>query len=97
MRNHNSRRDGRRHLAIGIRPVLGILATAILVAACDSSPTDPLPDPSASVTGVVTSTAIGKPVAGAQVLMGVSLIDTTGADGRFVLKNVPAGSLLKCE
>jgi dienelactone hydrolase len=90
MRNHNSRRDGRRHLAIGIRPVLGILATAILVAACDSGPTDPPPLP-ASVAGVVTSTATGKPVAGAQVSIG-SITDTTGTDGRFVLKDVPPGS-----
>jgi dienelactone hydrolase len=88
MRNHNSRRDGRRRLAIGIRPVLGILATAILMAACDSSPTEP--PRLASVAGLVTSTATGQPVAGAQVSIG-SITDITGADGRFELKDVQPG------
>jgi N-acetylneuraminic acid mutarotase len=65
------------------------VAAALIAAACASSDAVP-PVPTATVSGVVRSPG-GVPVAGAVVKIG-SAADTTGADGRFELQNVPVGS-----
>ena len=67
----------------------------VLAAACaQSDPSGPNPNPiqtpAATVSGVV-SAATGSVIEGATVKIG-SAAATTGADGRFELQNVPAGS-----
>lgn len=66
------------------------LATGILVAACGGS--DPIGSgaETATVSGVVRATS-GAVVEGASVKIGGATA-TTGADGRFELKNLPVGS-----
>ena len=72
-----------------VRAFVGALVASIPLAACgDGSPTPPAP--SATVSGVVTA-ASGPVVEGATVKVGTAAA-TTGADGRFELQNVPAGS-----
>jgi pimeloyl-ACP methyl ester carboxylesterase len=69
-------------------PALAIaLVTSIFVAACGAS--GPA-GPTATVSGVVKSAA-GAVIEGASVNIG-SATATTGADGRFELQNLPAGS-----
>ncbi|HEX8274539.1 MAG TPA: SusC/RagA family TonB-linked outer membrane protein [Longimicrobiaceae bacterium] len=54
---------------------------------------DPLLAQDASVNGQVTDQATGRPLAGAQVVVGgTSLRAVTGADGRYGIANVPAGT-----
>ncbi|MEW5926345.1 MAG: SusC/RagA family TonB-linked outer membrane protein [Gemmatimonadota bacterium] len=54
---------------------------------------DPLPAQESSVSGQVTDQATGRPLAGAQVVVGgTSLRAVTGADGRYGIANVPAGT-----
>jgi|GEM_PF-2301475 len=71
-------------------PALAIaLATSIVVAACGKS--DPGgPTTTATVSGVVRA-ASGVVIEGASVKIG-SATGTTGADGRFELRNLPVGS-----
>ncbi len=54
---------------------------------------DPLRAQESSVSGQVTDQTTGRPLAGAQVTLGgTSLRAVTGADGRYGIANVPAGS-----
>lgn len=54
---------------------------------------DPLLAQESSVTGQVTDHTSGRPLAGAQVTLGgTTLRAVTGADGRYGIANVPAGS-----
>lgn len=73
-------------------PMLALaLILSVVLAACDSSEPDPPPPaPRATVSGVVTATT-GAAVEGASVGIG-SISATTGADGRFELRNLPVGS-----
>jgi pimeloyl-ACP methyl ester carboxylesterase len=67
------------------------LATSMLVTACGTSdPGDPIATGAATVSGVVTA-ATGGVIAGASVKIG-NATGTTGADGRFELANLPAGT-----
>ena len=75
--------------SISIPTLAMALATFILVAACGKS--DPgVPTATATVSGVVTA-ATGAAIEGASVKIG-SVTGTTGADGRFELRNLPVGS-----
>ena len=71
-------------------PTLAIaVATSLLVAACEGS--DPgVPIATATVSGVVKD-ATGAVIQGASVKIG-SATATTGADGRFELRDLPVGS-----
>ena len=62
---------------------------ALFLVACGGS-VDPTPQLTAIVSGVVTA-AGGAPIEGASVTVG-SATATTGADGAFVLQNLPVGS-----
>jgi dienelactone hydrolase len=65
------------------------LSAALLLAACGDEPTTPR-RVTGSVAGTVTNAVDGNPVAGASVRAG-NVVDTTGADGHFMLAGVPAG------
>ena len=69
------------------------LVASVLVAACGSDPSGPdapTPDPTATVSGVV-SAAGGAAIAGASVKVG-SATTTSGADGAFELADLPVGN-----
>lgn len=70
-----------------IRPTILSLSSALLLMACEEDPMAPVP----TVTGIVTSSATGDPVTGAEVRIGTAAV-TTGADGRFELTDLPAGA-----
>jgi TonB-linked SusC/RagA family outer membrane protein len=54
---------------------------------------DPLHAQESSVSGQITDQTTGRPLAGAQVVVsGTSLRAVSGADGRYGIANVPAGS-----
>src|SRR3712207_2570829 len=73
---------------VSMKPAIA-LVTSILVAACGGS--DPArPTATATVSGVVRA-ASGAVIEGASVRIG-SATATTGADGRFELRDLPVGS-----
>ena len=90
-------------LRAALRPPIKCLFAALILVACHDGPLTPirLPPPSppsvtGAVTGTVTDAVNGNPVAGAEVRIGTA-VDTTDADGHFVLANVAAGSVtLRC-
>lgn len=79
---------GRWTLTIRSWCALLFLGTAFFTTACDDDLVGPEEGP--AVTGTVTSSATGDPVAGARVAIG-STTATTGSDGRFELTGLTAG------
>lgn len=78
------------HFSTSIPAVAVALATSILATACGvTTPGGPTAAAAATVSGVVKA-ATGAVVEGATVSIG-SAAATTGADGRFELRNLPAG------
>ncbi|NUP55698.1 MAG: SusC/RagA family TonB-linked outer membrane protein [Gemmatimonadaceae bacterium] len=70
------------------RAWLGALSVALLLGSTASAQAQ-----QASVTGRVTETGSGTPISDAQVfIVGTNLGGLTNQEGRFVLRNVPAGS-----
>lgn len=76
-----------------IRPAILSIWAALFLTACDAKdPIAPVP----TVAGTITSSATGKPVAGAVVSIGDAVV-TTGANGRFELTDLTAGAAtLRC-
>ena len=66
-----------------------VLVTSVLVAACGES--DPGGPAAAAIVSGVVKAATGAVIEGASVRIG-SATGTTGADGRFELRNLPVGS-----
>lgn len=84
-------------LRAGTRRALPLFTTVLLVSACsdDGDVTAPVPTVP-TVSGTVMATATGDPVAGAEVSIGAATA-TTGADGRFELTGLTAGTAtLRC-
>lgn len=71
-----------------IRPIFFPLCAGLLSVSCDGSKDLIAPDPTGMVTGQVTNSVTGYPVAGAQIRIG-SIAVTTSANGRFEIKSVP--------
>ncbi len=92
------------NLRSGSRRAIPILAAIVLASACDGEEmTAPAPAvpvvpavPVSVVSGSVTSSATGDPVAGAEVSVGATTV-TTGSDGRFELSDLATGpATLRC-
>ena len=76
----------RRRRAAPIVAALALVMGLVLVTAPAAAQTG-------TIEGRVTAAASGDPVEGARVaIVGTSIGARTGADGRFVLLNVPAGT-----
>jgi hypothetical protein len=82
------------NLRAAIRPAIVSLFVVLLVSACNDTP-GPL-ELVPTVTGTVTNSATGGPVAGAEVRIG-DAATTTGANGRFELTDLATGTAtLRC-
>ena len=77
--------------------VFPILSAILLLPACENGDDPVAPDPTVpTVTGTVTNSATGDPVAGAEVSIGPATA-TTGPDGRFEVTDLPAGpATIRC-
>lgn len=73
--------------------VIAVLVAAIPVFACAQGAPAPVPDPFASLTGVVTDSIRGRPLAGALVtVVGTERQATTDANGRFRIDSLAPGT-----
>ena len=78
-------------VSISIRTIaLGLVASIVAAACGQGDPAGPAPIATATVAGVVTA-ATGGVIEGASVKIGTETA-TTGADGRFAVRNLPAGA-----
>jgi hypothetical protein len=86
------------HLS-SLRAVILFLCVAFLPVACGKEPIAPVPPPNmgGTVTGTVTSSVTGRPVSGAEVRIGATVL-TTGATGQFRFIGLAAGAVtLRCK
>ena len=75
------------------RALRGVITAGLLLASAASAQAQ-----QASVTGRVTEQGTGAPIAEAQVsIVGTNLGGMTTAEGRYVIRNVPAGRLARSE
>ena len=73
--------------------MLGALCTLALVSAADAAAAQQPAAQVGTITGRVTATATGTPIAGAQVaIVGTQTGGVASAEGRYTIRNVPAGT-----
>jgi len=72
---------------LGVATVAAISSLIAAAVKTEASPITGL----ATVSGIVSDGVTHQPIAGAQVILGVGVIDT-GSDGRFVFEGIPPGT-----